>query len=147
MWPVWCHPPFRDSQKVLRWQVQQMRFAITAGHQCFLPDNNPLTNGVSKIPRSCFTQERACVTIPKEVLSEEFFTFLNESMQSSPALCKCVCVSTVIIEFPQLNLIQLKLYGTTRNKRNVTRRDMTPTQKEFKEFHQPHLEKSLVHEN
>ena len=67
------------SEKILRRHIRQMKLAISAGHQRFLPDDYPFTDDVSTIPRRCFTQERACVTVPREVLPEDFFALLNES--------------------------------------------------------------------
>ena len=68
-----AHP----SEKVLRRHLRQTKFAITTGHQRFLQDQYHATDDVSMIPRSRFSQEKACVTIPREILPDDFYELLN----------------------------------------------------------------------
>ena len=125
------------SEKILRRCLRQTRLAITAGHQRFLPDNFPCTGDVATIPRSCFTKERACVTVPREVLPEEFFELLNDSMLST-ALYNCDCGwPNYYFLFAQLEwMMKMKLQRHTRRRRRSTRnirrrgrRDRTLAQK------------------
>ncbi len=77
-----CHIT-HPSEKIIRRKVRHTRYAISSTHQRFLTNQYPATPDVSTIPRSCFTDDKACITLPREQIPEVFFEHLNEGMYIS----------------------------------------------------------------
>ncbi len=74
------HGITHPAEKVVRHYVWQMPFAVSSGHQRFLTNDYPGISDVTTIPRQRFTNERACVILPRDVIPEKFFELLHDDM-------------------------------------------------------------------
>ena len=67
------------TEKLIRHHVRQSPSTISCGNQRFLPDDFPVTRDVLEIPRQNFSLSKACITLPVDIIPEEFFNCLYGS--------------------------------------------------------------------
>ena len=67
------------TEKMIRRHVRQMGTAISSGNQPFLPDDFPVSSDVRQIPQHDIAFSKACITIPKSLIPDDFFECLYTS--------------------------------------------------------------------